>query len=78
MTPPLRKPKLHFDTAASLSHVTFDDGQKLRRNIPWSPYVEACWNRDETDLIRVRTGDWLVFLRGQNLGRSSLRLKSRR
>jgi hypothetical protein len=66
--PPLRKPKLHFDTAASPSHVTFDDGKRLRRNIPWSVYVEACWNHDETDLIRVVIGEWLVLLRGHNLG----------
>jgi len=65
--PPLHKPKLHFDTAASPSHVTFDDGKKLRRNIPWSVYVEACWNHDEADLIRVLIGDWLVLLRGHNL-----------
>lgn len=28
--PILRKPKLHFDTAANPSHVTFDDGKELK------------------------------------------------
>ncbi len=67
-TPPLRKPKLHFDTAASPSHVTFDDGKNQRRNIPWSHYAEARWDYNEPETIRVDIGDWLIVLRGHNLG----------
>lgn len=70
MTPTatLRKPKLHFDTAANPSHVTFDDGKDLRRNIPWLHYVEARWEYGEPDILKMEIGDWLVMLRGHNLG----------
>jgi len=67
-TPLLRKPKLHFDTAANPSHVTFDDGKELRRNIPWLQYVEARWEYGEPDMVRIEIGEWLVVLRGHNLG----------
>jgi hypothetical protein len=65
----LRKPKLHFDAAANASHVTFDDGQGLRRNLPWLHYVEARWDYDaEPGTINMEIGDWLVVIRGHNLG----------
>jgi len=68
-TPPiLRKPKLHFDTEENPSHVTFDDGKDRRRNIPWLHYVEANWDYDEPDVIRLKIGEWLIVLRGNNLG----------
>ena len=69
MTPatPLRKPKLHFDVGANPSHVTFDDGKELRRNIPWLHYVEARWAYGEPDVLQMEIGDWLVILRGHNL-----------
>lgn len=67
-TPLLRKPKLYFDTAANSSHVTFDDGKELKRNIPWLHYVEALWNYAEPDCIGIEIGEWLVVLRGHNLG----------
>ena len=70
MTTPqiLRKPKLHFDTEENPSHVTFDDGKDRRRNIPWLHYVEANWDYDEPDVIRLKIGEWLVVIRGNNLG----------
>ena len=70
MTPAtiLRKPKPHFDTAANPSHVTFDDGKELKRNIPWLHYVEARWSYAEPDCIGIEIGEWLVVLRGHNLG----------
>lgn len=70
MTPstPLRKPKLHFDTGANPSHVTFDDGRELRRNIPWLHYVEARWAYGEPDILKMEIGEWLVVLHGHNLG----------
>jgi hypothetical protein len=64
----LRKPKLHFDTAANPSHVTFDDGKNHRRNIPWLHYVETRWDYSEPDTVRVSIGQWIVALRGHNLG----------
>jgi hypothetical protein len=66
--PVLRKPKLHFDVGAHPSHVTFDDGKTLRRNIPWSHYVEARWEYGEPDIVKIEIGGWLVVIRGHNLG----------
>lgn len=70
MTPTtvLRKPKLHFDTAGHASHVTFDDGKALRRNLPWLHYAEARWDYDEPDILKIEIGGWLVVIRGHNLG----------
>ena len=86
MTPTtvLRKPKLHFDTATHASHVTFDDGKALRRNLPWLHYVEARWDHGEPDILKIEIGGWLVVIRGHNLGplylaveeRSLLRLRA--
>ena len=68
MEPPvLRKPKLYFDAAPHASHVTFDDGKDLRRNIPWSLYVEARWEYLNLQAIALEIGDWLVVLKGNNL-----------
>lgn len=65
---PLRKPKLHFDTGAHPSHVTFDDGKVQRRNMPWSHYVDARWEYGEPDVLKMEVGEWLVVIRGHNLG----------
>lgn len=67
-TPVFRKPKLHFDTATHPNHVTFDDGKALKRNIPWSHYVEARWEYGEPDTVKIEIGGWLVVIRGHNLG----------
>lgn len=64
---PLRKPKLYFDTASNPSHVTFDDGKDMRRNLPWMHYVEARWDYAEPDTIKIEIGDWRVIVRGHNL-----------
>ena len=79
MTTPqiLRKPKLHFDTEENPSHVTFDDGKDRRRNIPWLHYVEANWDYDEPDVIRLKIGEWLIVLRGNNLGPLYLAIEKR-
>lgn len=50
------------------SHVTFDDGKEQRRNLPWVDYAEARWEYAEPDTIRMEIGDWLVVVRGHNLG----------
>ena len=73
-----------FDTAAHASHVTFDDGKTLRRNLPWLHYVEARWEYDEPDILKIEIGGWLIVIRGHNLGplylavedRSLLRLRA--
>jgi len=67
-TPVFRKPKLYFDVVARPSHVTFDDGKALKRNIPWSHYVEARWEYGEPDIVKIEIGGWLVVIRGHNLG----------
>src|SRR3954470_5673969 len=64
----LRKPRLHFETAANPSHVTFDDSKERRRIIPWLHFVEARWDYAELDVIKMEIGDWLVIIRGHNLG----------
>jgi hypothetical protein len=67
--PVQRKPRLYFDTVAEPSHVTFDDGKELRRNFPWSLYVETRWDYLlEPDFLRIEIGDYLVMIRGHNLG----------
>lgn len=65
--PYIRKPRLYFDVGANPNNVTFDDGDVLRRNIPWLHYVEARWEYAELDTIKVDIGDWLVVLSGHNL-----------
>ena len=77
-TPPiLRKPKLYFDTEENPSHVTFDDGKDRRRNIPWLHYVEANWDYDEPDVIRLKIGEWIIVLRGNNLAPLYLAIEKR-
>ncbi|HVZ65040.1 MAG TPA: hypothetical protein VG838_13410 [Opitutaceae bacterium] len=75
--PVQRKARFYFDTAASPSHVTFDDGKEERQNFPWSLYVKASWSHTELDLIRVEIGDYLVLLRGHNLGPLFLAIEDR-
>ena len=65
--PTQRKPKQYFDTAANPSHVTFDDGSVLRRNIPWMNYVEARWEYAEPNTIKMDIGNWLIVISGHNL-----------
>ncbi len=65
---PLRKPRQYFDTAAHPSHVTFDDGTSVRRNLPWMHYAEAHWDYADPELITIEIGDWVVMINGYNLG----------
>jgi hypothetical protein len=62
-----KRPRQHFDTATHPTHVTFNDGT-TQRNLPWAHYNEAIRDGAEPDLIRVEIGDWIVLLRGYNLG----------
>ena len=63
----LRRPAMHFDAGVGPSHVTFDDGQLLRRNLPWGDFVQARWQYAEPGLIQVEIGAWMVEIRGHNL-----------
>ena len=69
LLPIRRKPKLWFDVAASPSHVTFDDGARMRRNLPWCHYFEGRWaNHNEPHLIRLTFPEWRIVLTGLALG----------
>lgn len=70
MNPPniLWKPKLHFETTDRPSHVTFDDGQRICRVLAWTQFSEARWEHGNRNTIEIEIGDWLVSLRGLNLG----------
>ena len=63
----LRKPRQHFDVATHPSHVTFDDGKEMRRNLAWMNYTEARWEYAEPDIIKVEIGDWLIVITGYHL-----------
>ena len=65
--PIFRKPRQYFETTQRPSHVTFDDGKQLRRNLPWAHYVETRWDYAEPDTIKVTIGDWLVVITGHRL-----------
>lgn len=65
--PVFRKPRQFFDTAVNPSHVSFDDGAQLKRNLPWAHYVEARWDYAEPDAIKVIIGEWQVIITGHNL-----------
>lgn len=65
--PVFRKPRHFFDTAVNPSHVSFDDGAQLTRNLPWAHYVEARRDHSEPDAIKVTIGDWQVIITGHNL-----------
>lgn len=67
--PVQRKPRLYFDTVTNPSHVTFDDGKERRRNFPWSLYVETRWDYLlDPDFLHIEIGDYMVVIRGHNLG----------
>jgi hypothetical protein len=63
----IRKPRLFFDEGAHPSGVTFDDGGRVRRNVPWSHFRCAEWDYEDPTLIRVEIGDWQVVISGHNL-----------
>ena len=46
--------------------MTFDDG-KVRLNLPYHDYVEACWTYREPDTVTVKIDKTVVVLRGHNL-----------
>ena len=62
-----RKPRLIFDEGSHPSGVTFDDGARMRRNVPWSHFRCAEWDYEDPTAIRIEIGDWLVVITGHNL-----------
>jgi hypothetical protein len=56
-----------FEEDAHPAAVTFDDGERCRRNIPWSHFRCADWDYPDPTAIRVEIGDWLVVISGHNL-----------
>lgn len=57
-----------FETTPRAPSVTFDDG-KVRLNLPYHDYVEACWTYREPDTVTVKIAKWIVALRGHNMNR---------
>jgi hypothetical protein len=55
-----------FETTPQAPSVTFDDG-KVRLNLPYHDYVEACWTYGEPDTVTVKIAKWTVALRGHNM-----------
>ena len=55
-----------FETTPQTPSVTFDDG-KVRLNLPYHDYVEACWTYREPDTVTVKIAKWIVALRGHNM-----------
>jgi hypothetical protein len=62
-----RKPKLFFDQDASPRSVTFDDGTRWMRSLPWARFAEAVWDYSDPGTIRVEIGDWQIVICGHNL-----------
>jgi hypothetical protein len=62
-----RKPRLLFDEGVHPSGLTFDDGAKSRRNLPWSHFRCAEWCYEDPTSIRMEMGDWQVVISGHNL-----------
>jgi len=63
-----RKPKLFFDQDQSPRSVTFDDGTRWMRSLPWARFAEAVWDYTDPASFRVEIGDWQVVICGHNLG----------
>ena len=40
----------------------------MRRIIPWPHLVEARWEYAEPDIVKIEIGEWLMVIRGHNLG----------
>ena len=56
-----------FDTTPHAYHVTFDDGQHWRRNLPWVRYAGAWWGYADPDTIRVEIDEWMILIHGHKL-----------
>jgi hypothetical protein len=63
-----RRVRKFFDEDVRPPGVTFDDGERSRRNLPWMRFTGAEWDHSDPATIRVEIGDWQVVITGHNLG----------
>lgn len=63
----MRKPRLYFDEGPDPAGVTFDDGERCRRNLPWIRFASADWDYTDPATIRIEIGEWQVVVGGHNL-----------
>lgn len=61
------RPKMFFDEGNRPPTVTFDDGESIWQNMPWTHFRCAIWGYADPDTIRVEIGDWQVVITGHNL-----------
>jgi hypothetical protein len=64
---PVRRPRLFFDEGQHPPSVTFDDGEKIRRSLPWSHFHSSDWGYADPTTIRIEIGEWQVVISGHNL-----------
>ncbi len=62
-----RKPRMFFDEAPSPASVTFDDGERSCRNMPWMRYMGAEWDHSDPASFRIEIGEWQIVISGHNL-----------
>jgi hypothetical protein len=63
----LRRPRTYFDEGQHAPNVTFDDGESIRRSLPWSHFHSSEWGYADPTAIRVEIGEWQVVISGHNL-----------
>jgi hypothetical protein len=47
--------------------VTFDDGTRCKRNLPWARFLEGAWDDTDPGIDRIEISDWQVVICGHNL-----------
>lgn len=63
----LRRPRSLFDEGPHPPNVTFDDGESVRRTLPWSHFHSSDWSYADPTEIRIEIGEWQVVISGHNL-----------
>jgi hypothetical protein len=48
-----RKPRMFFDEAPRPASVTFDDGERSCRNMPWMRFTGAEWAHSDPASFRI-------------------------
>ncbi len=56
-----------FDEGQHPPSVTFDDGESIRRSLPWAHFRSADWDYADPTAIRIEIGEWQVVISGHNL-----------
>jgi hypothetical protein len=62
-----RRTRRYFDEDQRPAGMTFDDGERSRRNMPWMRFAGAEWDHSDPATIRVEIADWQVVITGHNL-----------